>query len=133
MELHKPLVDSAGLRIWYARHRSFAGFDPLAAALSLMGETEIHESLPERADEVVGFQLLVAAAPRPGVSPFGEAELEAAGRLGSLPVLCLTSATAGKVAEPRSGVRFGHYPISLKNLHQGLTECAGLATIRTSA
>jgi HD-like signal output (HDOD) protein/DNA-binding NarL/FixJ family response regulator len=133
-QLHKPLVGSAGLRIWYARHRSFAGFDPLAAALSLMGETEIHESLPERADEVAGFQVLVAAMPRPGVTPFGVAELEATTRLGSLQVLCLSSAAAGKPAVTGSGsVRFGHYPISLKNLHQALTECGALATIQASA
>ena len=132
-QLQKPLVDSAGQRIWYARHRSFAGFDPLAAALSLMGETEIHESLPERPDEVAGFHVLVAAAPRPGVTPFGVTELEAAGRLGKLQVLCLTSANAGKASECGSGVRFRHYPISLKNLRQEITECAALATIQASA
>jgi len=133
-QLHKPIVDSTGLRIWYARHRSFAGFDPLAAALSLMGETEIHENLPERSDEIAGFQVLVAAAPRPGVAPFGVAELEAAGRFGNLQVLCIASAAAGKAAVPEtSGVRFAPYPISLKDLHQHLLECAALATIRASA
>jgi HD-like signal output (HDOD) protein/DNA-binding NarL/FixJ family response regulator len=132
-QLQKPLVNSTGLRIWYARHRSFAGFDPLAAALSQMGETEIHESLPERADEVAGFQVLIAAAPRPGVTPFGVAELEAAGRLGNLQVLCLASATAGKASGAGGGVRFVQYPISLRNLHQELTECAALAAIPTSA
>jgi HD-like signal output (HDOD) protein len=122
--LHRPIVEPTGLRIWYARHRAFAGFDPLAAALSLLGEAEIHDALPERADELAGFHVLVAAVPRPGAAPFGLAELEAAGRPGDVRVLCLVPAAAAEPPAPPSNVHFGHYPLSLTDLREQLLGCA---------
>jgi HD-like signal output (HDOD) protein len=129
-QLRAPVVEPTGLRIWYARHRSLAGFDPLAAALSLLGETEVHDGLPERADQTADFQLLVAAAPRPGAPPFGLDQLKAAGSLAKLPVVCVTSAAGG--APPTAGpsnVRFATYPLSLASLREHLSAAAPLAAI----
>jgi hypothetical protein len=135
-QLRAPVVEPTGLRIWYARHRSLAGFDPLAAALSLLGEAEIHDRLPETADEAAGFQLLVAAVPRTGAAPFGPDQLRAAGNLAKLPVVCLASAAGGAApaAAARSdNVRIVHYPLSLASLREQLSAAAPLAAIREPA
>jgi HD-like signal output (HDOD) protein/DNA-binding response OmpR family regulator len=129
-QLRAPVVEPTGLRIWYARHRSLAGFDPLAAALSLLGETAVHDGLPKSADEAADFQLLVVAVPRPGAAPFGLDQLEAAGSLAKLPVVCVTSAAGG--APPAAGpknVRFATYPLSLASLREHLSAAAPLAAI----
>jgi HD-like signal output (HDOD) protein/DNA-binding response OmpR family regulator len=133
-QLRAPVVEPTGLRIWYARHRSLAGFDPLAAALSLLSETEVHDGLPERADEAADFQLLVAATPRAGAAPFGLDQLQAAGNLAKLPVVCLTSAAGGAPAAGRAdNARFAHYPLSLASLREQLSAAAPLAAIREPA
>ena len=58
-----PLLPRRGVRVWYARHVSYANLDPVAAALTLLAEARIEARLPHEPAEIEGTDLVLVATP----------------------------------------------------------------------
>lgn len=63
--LSRPLLVRRETAIWYARHSSFARFDPLCAALELATQAVVFDRLPDKAElgDLAGVDALPAQVP----------------------------------------------------------------------
>jgi hypothetical protein len=89
--LSRPWFPQRQTQIWYARHSALAEFDPLCAALDLLGHVTVHDHPPRDAEEFGDKDCVVMAVPRIGLDPFSlirvEAFLRSVGRARP-PILC---------------------------------------------
>lgn len=115
----EPLAARRPAHVWYARHPSFAAFDPVEAALRSMTALVVtRDRLPDRADDLAGVGGLVVAAPRTGAAPLSPADADAARRAcgrKDWPVLHL-SGPAESAPSAGSSIDAVPYPVTLSRL-----------------
>lgn len=73
----RPLRPRQEVRIWYARHQSYAEADPFAAAFDLLGSVHADISMPRVASEIEEYDAFVLASPVPESGPLTSSEINA--------------------------------------------------------
>jgi len=128
-EATAPLIEKRARRIWLAVDPALSTFDPLVAALDLIGDVAPHPNLP-RAPELAEYDGLCVVAASTDTENFRQVDIVRAigqdGGARTLPVLWLVGKTAGGVFNPNLPMP-RTYPVTLEQLSQFVNSCAGSA------
>jgi len=125
VRLAQPIIRPAPVRVWYARHPGFVAIDPVANAMMLLAQTQIHDRPPVSAADLANTDAVVLVAPQADSDQFSVREAAHVRADGTtVPVLHLVGRLPSRAgAALPAGVSAMTYPVALSDLASFLADC----------